>query len=165
MLSPQEGRGLVRARHPGSAKIEEFLGQLEALWEELQRRHQRNAVFLQASGELGFRVRVSLKNRQTPPSGGARLSSGRYVIDPVRYRSRKREVHGYDGSFWMTSSHCERAQLWPRALSGRIKLMFQGRFDPSCFNWQAHKVQFQSQISIYEDFSAYKLYLYNIITL
>lgn len=68
MLSPQEGRGLVRARHPGSAKIEEFLGQLEALWEELQRRHQRNAVFLQASGELGFRVRVSLKNRQTLPA-------------------------------------------------------------------------------------------------
>ncbi|XP_055358551.1 uncharacterized protein LOC114870613 isoform X2 [Betta splendens] len=52
----REGRGLVRAQHPGSAKIEEFLSQLEVLWEELRRRHQRNAVFLQASGELGFRV-------------------------------------------------------------------------------------------------------------
>lgn len=56
-LLPQEGRGLVRAQHPGSAKIEEFLGQLEVLWEELRRRHQRNSVFLQASEELGFRVR------------------------------------------------------------------------------------------------------------
>ncbi|KAF0027284.1 hypothetical protein F2P81_020025 [Scophthalmus maximus] len=52
----KEGRGLVRAQHPGSAKIEEFLSQLEVLWEELRRRHQRNAVFLQASEELGFRV-------------------------------------------------------------------------------------------------------------
>ncbi|XP_042358037.1 uncharacterized protein LOC121954542 isoform X2 [Plectropomus leopardus] len=52
----REGRGLVRAQHPGSAKIEEFLGQLEVLWEELRRRHQRNAAFLQASEELGFRV-------------------------------------------------------------------------------------------------------------
>ncbi|XP_078145041.1 spectrin beta chain, non-erythrocytic 5 [Centroberyx gerrardi] len=52
----REGRGLVRAQHPGSTKIEEFLGQLEVLWEELRRRHQRNAVFLQASEELGFRV-------------------------------------------------------------------------------------------------------------
>ncbi|XP_067465754.1 uncharacterized protein [Thunnus thynnus] len=52
----REGRGLVRAQHPGSAKIEEFLSQLEVLWEELRRRHQRNAVFLQASEELGFRV-------------------------------------------------------------------------------------------------------------
>ncbi|XP_022599732.1 uncharacterized protein LOC111220790 [Seriola dumerili] len=52
----REGHGLVRAQHPGSAKIEEFLGQLEVLWEELRRRHQRNAVFLQASEELGFRV-------------------------------------------------------------------------------------------------------------
>ncbi|KAM8738079.1 uncharacterized protein mymx isoform 4-T4 [Acanthopagrus schlegelii] len=52
----REGRGLVRAQHPGSAKIEEFLGQLEVLWEELRRRHQRNAVFLKASEELGFRV-------------------------------------------------------------------------------------------------------------
>ncbi|XP_074502734.1 uncharacterized protein mymx isoform X8 [Sebastes fasciatus] len=52
----REGHGLVRAQHPGSAKIEEFLSQLEVLWEELRRRHQRNAVFLQASEELGFRV-------------------------------------------------------------------------------------------------------------
>lgn len=52
----REGRWLVRAQHPGSARIEEFLGQLEVLWEELRRRHQRNAVFLQASEELGFRV-------------------------------------------------------------------------------------------------------------
>lgn len=73
MLSPQEGRGLVRARHPGSARIEEFLGQLEGLWEELRRRHQRNAVFLQASGELGFRVKISLKKY------------------PMRFRSYKEE--------------------------------------------------------------------------
>ncbi|XP_005742477.1 uncharacterized protein mymx isoform X4 [Pundamilia nyererei] len=52
----KEGHGLVRAQHPGSTKIEEFLGQLEVLWEELRKRHQRNAVFLQASEELGFRV-------------------------------------------------------------------------------------------------------------
>ncbi|XP_031139979.1 uncharacterized protein LOC116039359 isoform X2 [Sander lucioperca] len=52
----REGHGLVRAQHPGCAKIEEFLGQLEVLWEELRRRHQRNAVFLKASEELGFRV-------------------------------------------------------------------------------------------------------------
>ncbi|XP_018535754.1 uncharacterized protein LOC108885782 isoform X3 [Lates calcarifer] len=52
----REGRGLVRAQHPGSTKIEEFLGQLEVLWEELRRRHQRNAMFLQVSEELGFRV-------------------------------------------------------------------------------------------------------------
>lgn len=52
----KEGRGLVRAQHPGSAKIQEFLGQLEVLWEELRRRHQRNAVYLRASEELGFRA-------------------------------------------------------------------------------------------------------------
>nr|XP_020456860.1 uncharacterized protein LOC109960822 [Monopterus albus] len=52
----REGRGLVHAQHPGSAKIEEFLSQLEVLWEELRRRHQRNTVFLQASEELGFRA-------------------------------------------------------------------------------------------------------------
>nr|XP_043901176.1 uncharacterized protein LOC122781535 isoform X3 [Solea senegalensis] len=52
----REGRGLVRAQHPGSTKIEEFLSQLEVLWEELRRRHQRNTVFLKASEELGFRV-------------------------------------------------------------------------------------------------------------
>ncbi|XP_034538370.1 uncharacterized protein LOC117811970 [Notolabrus celidotus] len=52
----REGRELVRAQHPGGARIQEFLGQLEVLWEELRRRHQRNAVFLRASEELGFRV-------------------------------------------------------------------------------------------------------------
>ncbi|XP_074531898.1 uncharacterized protein mymx isoform X2 [Halichoeres trimaculatus] len=52
----REGRELVRAQHPGGARIEEFLGQLGVLWEELRRRHQRNAVFLRASEELGFRV-------------------------------------------------------------------------------------------------------------
>lgn len=57
MLLPQEGHELVRARHPGSAKIEEFLIQLGGLWEELRGRHERNAMFLQASEELGFRVR------------------------------------------------------------------------------------------------------------
>nr|XP_057914138.1 uncharacterized protein LOC131107810 isoform X3 [Doryrhamphus excisus] len=52
----REGHGLVRAQHPGSAKIEQFLSQLEVLWEELQRRHQKNAGFLQASEDLGIRV-------------------------------------------------------------------------------------------------------------
>ncbi|XP_061601923.1 spectrin beta chain, non-erythrocytic 5 isoform X6 [Cololabis saira] len=52
----REGRGLVCAQHPGSRKIEEFLSQLEVLWEELKRRHQRNATFLQASEQLGFRI-------------------------------------------------------------------------------------------------------------
>ncbi|XP_061545831.1 uncharacterized protein LOC133409602 isoform X2 [Phycodurus eques] len=52
----REGHGLVRAQHPGCTKIEQFLSQLEMLWEELQRRHQRNAVFLKASENLGFRV-------------------------------------------------------------------------------------------------------------
>ncbi|XP_051936359.1 uncharacterized protein LOC127610357 isoform X6 [Hippocampus zosterae] len=52
----KEGHSLVRAEHPGSIKIEQFLSQLEMLWEELQRRHQRNAVFLQASEDLSVRV-------------------------------------------------------------------------------------------------------------
>ncbi|XP_077469583.1 uncharacterized protein mymx isoform X2 [Stigmatopora argus] len=52
----KEGHGLVRAQHPGSAKIGQFLSQLEMLWDELQKRHQRNAVFLQASEDIGFRV-------------------------------------------------------------------------------------------------------------
>lgn len=65
MLLPQEGHELVRAQHPGSAKIEEFLVQLGDLWEELRGRHRRNAVFLQASEELGFRVRESeTRNRE-----------------------------------------------------------------------------------------------------
>ncbi|KAM8860204.1 uncharacterized protein mymx isoform 2-T2 [Spinachia spinachia] len=57
----REGHGLVRAQHAGSAKIQEFLGQLEVLWEELRRRHRRNAAFLQASEELGFRVVKALQ--------------------------------------------------------------------------------------------------------
>lgn len=61
MLLPQEGHELVRARHPGSAKIQEFLIQLGGLWEELRTRHQRNAVLLQTSEELGFRVNHSKK--------------------------------------------------------------------------------------------------------
>ncbi|KAJ8393231.1 hypothetical protein AAFF_G00063030 [Aldrovandia affinis] len=50
----KEGRGLVRARHPGSMKIEEFLGQLEALWEELKRRHRKNVLLLQESERLSL---------------------------------------------------------------------------------------------------------------
>ncbi|XP_017576865.1 uncharacterized protein LOC108441705 isoform X2 [Pygocentrus nattereri] len=58
-LVKKEGHSLVRAQHPGSAKIQEFLSQLEVLWEELKRRHQKNAVVLQASEELNYRaVRV-----------------------------------------------------------------------------------------------------------
>ncbi|XP_061692613.1 uncharacterized protein LOC133509530 isoform X2 [Syngnathoides biaculeatus] len=57
----REGRELVRAQHPGCTKIEQFLSQLEMLWEELQRRHQRNSVFLQASQNPGFRVVKVLK--------------------------------------------------------------------------------------------------------
>ncbi|XP_061766649.1 uncharacterized protein LOC133559181 isoform X2 [Nerophis ophidion] len=52
----REGHELVRAQHPGSGKIQQFLSQLEVLWEELQRRHQRNGSFLQASEDLGFKV-------------------------------------------------------------------------------------------------------------
>ncbi|XP_057705155.1 uncharacterized protein LOC130923451 isoform X2 [Corythoichthys intestinalis] len=52
----REGHGLIRAQHPGSNKIGQFLSQLEALWDELQIRHQSNAVFLQASEDIGFRV-------------------------------------------------------------------------------------------------------------
>lgn len=66
MLLPQEGHELVRARHPGSAKIEEFLVQLGGLWEELRRRHRRNAAFLQASEELGVRVRHREKCARVP---------------------------------------------------------------------------------------------------
>lgn len=49
----------MKAHHPGSAKIEEFLGQLEVLWDELKKQHQRNVVVLQASEELNFRVSPS----------------------------------------------------------------------------------------------------------
>ncbi|XP_028324482.1 uncharacterized protein mymx isoform X2 [Gouania willdenowi] len=57
----REGYGLVRAQHPGGTRIEEFLGQLEVLWEELRWRHQRNGAFLKASEELGFRVVMVLQ--------------------------------------------------------------------------------------------------------
>nr|XP_023652016.1 uncharacterized protein LOC111835687 isoform X2 [Paramormyrops kingsleyae] len=61
----KEGRSLVRAQHPGSAKIEEFLGQLEALWEELKRRHQRNVVVLQESEKLNVKAMNVLKDLNT----------------------------------------------------------------------------------------------------
>ncbi|XP_048863769.1 spectrin beta chain, non-erythrocytic 5 isoform X4 [Brienomyrus brachyistius] len=61
----KEGRSLVRAQHPGSAKIEEFLGQLEALWEELKRRHQRNVVVLQESEKLNLKAMNVLKDLNT----------------------------------------------------------------------------------------------------
>lgn len=81
-MTPQEGHGLVRARHPGSAKIEEFLGQLEGLWEELRRRHQRNAVFLQASEELGFKVKI-IKYRRLSRTEASHLTlklEGRFMV-------------------------------------------------------------------------------------
>ncbi|KAG9344321.1 hypothetical protein JZ751_010990 [Albula glossodonta] len=56
----KEGRSLVRARHPGSSKIAEFLGQLEALWEELKRRHRKNMVLLQESERLSLEARRML---------------------------------------------------------------------------------------------------------
>ncbi|XP_066535803.1 uncharacterized protein [Hoplias malabaricus] len=55
-LVKKEGHSLVCAQHPGSAKIQEFLSQLEVLWEELKRRHQKNTMFLQASEELNYRA-------------------------------------------------------------------------------------------------------------
>ncbi|XP_029107275.1 uncharacterized protein mymx isoform X3 [Scleropages formosus] len=58
----KEGRSLVRAHHPGSAKIEEFLDQLEALWEELKRRHQSNVVVLQESEKLNLKAANILKD-------------------------------------------------------------------------------------------------------
>lgn len=86
MLLPQEGHELVRARHPGSARIEEFLIQLGGLWEELRRRHQRNAVFLQTAEELGLRVNHSKtvpgKQRQPTELRGTRgsLRQGRVIL-------------------------------------------------------------------------------------
>ncbi|KAJ8361429.1 hypothetical protein SKAU_G00179540 [Synaphobranchus kaupii] len=50
----KEGRSLVQAGHPGSRKIEEFLGQLEALWEELKRRHRKNLLLLQETERLSL---------------------------------------------------------------------------------------------------------------
>lgn len=55
-VSIQEGHSLVRAQHPGSAKIQEFLSQLEVLWDELKRRHERNGLVLKVSEELNYRV-------------------------------------------------------------------------------------------------------------
>ncbi|XP_039594244.1 uncharacterized protein LOC120516555 isoform X3 [Polypterus senegalus] len=54
-LVKKEGRSLVRAQHPGSAKIEEFLGQLEVLWEELIKRHQKNDILLEESERLNIK--------------------------------------------------------------------------------------------------------------
>lgn len=80
MLLPQEGHELVRARHPGSAKIEEFLVQLGGLWEELRGRHQRNAAFLQASEELGFRVGDSATSSETEAGCLPQSSEGRSAV-------------------------------------------------------------------------------------
>ncbi|KAM9560035.1 uncharacterized protein ACWYII_016745 [Salvelinus alpinus] len=52
----QQGRGLIRAQHPGNSKIQDFLIRLEELWEELRRRHHRNQVYLQAGEEMSFRT-------------------------------------------------------------------------------------------------------------
>lgn len=69
---------------------------------------------------------------------------GRNVTEAVRYQSFKREVHGYDGSFWVTS-HCERARLLLKALSDHIKLTCNGCFDPSHFNWHLTKYNLNSK--------------------
>ncbi|XP_058651865.1 uncharacterized protein LOC131552243 isoform X3 [Onychostoma macrolepis] len=55
-LVKKEGYSLVRAQHPGSMKIQEFLSQLEVLWEELKRRHERNGLVLKVSEELNYKV-------------------------------------------------------------------------------------------------------------
>ncbi|XP_048059882.1 spectrin beta chain, non-erythrocytic 1 isoform X4 [Megalobrama amblycephala] len=55
-LVKKEGHSLVRAQHPGSIKIQEFLSQLEVLWDELKRRHERNGLVLKVSEELNYRV-------------------------------------------------------------------------------------------------------------
>uniref|UniRef100_A0A9J8CXV8 PH domain-containing protein n=1 Tax=Cyprinus carpio carpio TaxID=630221 RepID=A0A9J8CXV8_CYPCA len=55
-LVKKEGYSLVRAQHPGSIKIQEFLSQLEVLWDELKRRHERNGLVLKVSEELNCRV-------------------------------------------------------------------------------------------------------------
>ncbi|XP_052468414.1 uncharacterized protein LOC128025875 isoform X2 [Carassius gibelio] len=55
-LLKKEGYSLVRAQHPGSIRIQEFLSQLEVLWDELKRRHERNALVLKLSDELSYRV-------------------------------------------------------------------------------------------------------------
>ncbi|XP_059372833.1 uncharacterized protein LOC132110279 [Carassius carassius] len=55
-LVKKEGYSLVRAQHPGSIRIQEFLSQLEVLWDELKRRHERNGLVLKLSDELNYRV-------------------------------------------------------------------------------------------------------------
>ncbi|XP_050982914.1 uncharacterized protein LOC127175708 isoform X2 [Labeo rohita] len=55
-LVKKEGYSLVRAQHPGSTKIQEFLSQLEVLWDELKRRHERNGLVLKVSEELNCKV-------------------------------------------------------------------------------------------------------------
>ncbi|XP_037127055.1 uncharacterized protein LOC119134475 isoform X1 [Syngnathus acus] len=91
----REGYGLVRAQHPGSTRIEQFLGQLEMLWEELQRRHQRNAVFLQASEDLGvrvFKVRQRLGSREAGlESTEISMKESSLACDPETTSIKERE--------------------------------------------------------------------------
>ncbi|XP_041107909.1 uncharacterized protein LOC121316786 isoform X2 [Polyodon spathula] len=58
----KEGRSLVRAQHPGSAKIEEFLRQLEVLWEELKKRHQKNDDVLRELEKTNLQAMTVLKD-------------------------------------------------------------------------------------------------------
>ncbi|XP_041105968.1 spectrin beta chain, non-erythrocytic 1-like isoform X5 [Polyodon spathula] len=58
----KEGRSLVRAQHPGSAKIEEFLRQLEVLWEELKKRHQKNNDVLRELEKTNLKAMKVLKD-------------------------------------------------------------------------------------------------------
>ncbi|XP_055026003.2 uncharacterized protein mymx isoform X4 [Misgurnus anguillicaudatus] len=55
-LVKREGHSLVKAQHLGSTKIQEFLSELEVLWDELKRRHERNGLVLQVSEELNCKV-------------------------------------------------------------------------------------------------------------
>nr|XP_055026003.1 spectrin beta chain, non-erythrocytic 1 isoform X5 [Misgurnus anguillicaudatus] len=55
-LVKREGHSLVKAQHLGSTKIQEFLNELEVLWDELKRRHERNGLVLQVSEELNCKV-------------------------------------------------------------------------------------------------------------
>ncbi|XP_056616433.1 uncharacterized protein LOC130431430 isoform X2 [Triplophysa dalaica] len=55
-LVKREGHSLVKAEHPGSSRIQEFVRELEVLWDELIRKHQRNALVLQVSEELNHKV-------------------------------------------------------------------------------------------------------------
>ncbi|MGH0140274.1 UNVERIFIED_CONTAM: hypothetical protein FKN15_008952 [Acipenser sinensis] len=57
-----EGRSLVQAQHPGSTKIEEFLRQLEVLWEELKKRHQKNDAVLQELEKTNLQAMTVLKD-------------------------------------------------------------------------------------------------------